>query len=115
MREENNTLRDIERTPLARDQELKDRWAIGVTWYISGSRRRQFLEGVEHKQVDARSDHTSRGHAARDRAAILPPAAPLHKGLFRAALNVLQANAVPPLRPFSCDDIFRDGKGHDLI
>jgi hypothetical protein len=39
----------IEQTPLARDQERKDRWAIGVTWYISGSRRRQFLEGVEHK------------------------------------------------------------------
>ena len=39
----------IEQTPLARNQERKDRWAIGVTWYISGSCRRQFLEGVEHK------------------------------------------------------------------
>jgi hypothetical protein len=39
----------IEQTPLAREQERKDRWAIGVTWYISGRRRRQFLEGVEHK------------------------------------------------------------------
>jgi hypothetical protein len=68
MREENNTMKDIEQIPLARDQELKDLCAIGVTWYISGNHRRRFRKGVEHRLMP----HLTALHDAKRIATVLP-------------------------------------------
>jgi hypothetical protein len=61
-------MKDIEETPLVHEQELEDRWAIGVTWYISGEHRRQFRKGVKNELMP----HLSAHHDASRIAALLP-------------------------------------------
>ena len=61
-------MKDIEQIPLVRDQELRDRWVIGVTWYISGNHRRQFRKGIEHKLMP----HLSALHDSERIATVLP-------------------------------------------
>ena len=57
-----------EQSLIRQDQELKDRWAIGVTWHVPGSHRHQFRKGVGHELVP----RLTALHDAMRVAAVLP-------------------------------------------
>ena len=61
-------MKSLEQPLRLRNRELKNRWALGVTWHIPRSHRHQFRKGVERKLMP----HLTALHEAMRVAAVLP-------------------------------------------